>query len=1013
MNRKIGFFMVMLLCSVAAVAQTGKVKGIVTDYETNRPVAGVVVTANTMQVAVSAMDGSYTFDGLPAGVAMISFTSSDYAPLSLRAEVEAGATVTLDAGMRKKTVSQAKEDNIMVFDESELEDEGTSSGQSASYLSGAADDIYLKAASYSYSPIRFNIRGYNQRDQSTYINGVTFNDLERGRFNYSSLGGLNTATRNKDVVNGTEIPGYAFGGLGGVTNINTKASAYSPGTNVSLAATNRSYILRGQALYATGLMNNGWAFTGSLVYRGAPAGSAELLRIDGMFYNSFGYFFAAEKIWGNHSFAITTFGAPTQRSQSAAVTQEVYDLRNIYYNPYWGYQDGKKRNSRVVNSYDPTAVFNYEWKIDKESRLNAGLGFHYSMYSNSALSFYNAPDPRPDYYRNMPSWQYYMLGVDGAGDKIDPYYNEVNKDLANQIAGMWRDNNTDVTQINWDALYGANYANNVENPTGSAKYMLERRHNNLMEIPLNVTYTNQILPILNLSAGIEAKYAKGMHYKTVDDLLGGNQWIDIDQFAERDFTDNTTIIQNDVDNPYRVVKDGDRFGYNYNMHVINASAFIQNTWKLSLFDIYYAARLSYTSFQREGLMRNGRAEVIGVQSKGFGKMTYFIDPQFKAGFAYKIDGHNRLALNAFVGSRAPLAGYSYVAPRIKDTQIKGLTSEKFYSADLTYEFNYARVKGRVTGFFTEFRDGVESTGYYHDEFRTFVNHTLSGVNKRHMGVELGLKIKLSDMFSLSLAGTYADYTYTNNCMGTMSAESGVDLFSGELPKVNPATGRIASTDMRERVYTKGLHVSSGPQAIGSIAINFFHPKMWFADITLTYHDKNYLSFSPSHFTKMNMYGGKYKNDVGQEQEYAGYRILGYNAANEVVATWKYDEKTDKPVIISGEQAYLNGEVKRLENQRKLLGTQERLNTSWESRFILDASVGKLIYLNNRKQQLNINLSLSNLTHNTHMVTGGYQQGRISRNTKSLTKEIQMVDKFPNKYYYAWGFNFFLNVGFKF
>ena len=90
-----------------------------------------------------------------------------------------------------------------------------------------------------------------------------------------------------------------------------------------------------------------------------------------------------------------------------------------------------------------------------------------------------------------------------------------------------------------------------------------------------------------------------------------------------------------------------------------------------------------------------------------------------------------------------------------------------------------------------------------------------------------------------------------------------------------------------------------------------------------------------------------------------------------------------------------------------------MNTSWESRFILDASVGKLIYLNNRKQQLNINLSLSNLTHNTHMVTGGYQQGRISRNTKSLTKEIQMVDKFPNKYYYAWGFNFFLNVGFKF
>ena len=92
------------------------------------------------------------------------------------------------------------------------------------------------------------------------------------------------------------------------------------------------------------------------------------------------------------------------------------------------------------------------------------------------------------------------------------------------------------------------------------------------------------------------------------------------------------------------------------MHVINASAFIQNDWKLPLFDIYYAARLSYTSFQREGLMRNGRAEVIGARSKGFGKQMYFIDPSIKAGIVYKIDGHNRLSLNALAESRAPLAG---------------------------------------------------------------------------------------------------------------------------------------------------------------------------------------------------------------------------------------------------------------------------------------------------------------------------------------------------------------------
>ena len=50
---------------------------------------------------------------------------------------------------------QALEDNIFELDESAIDDEGSAASQSASYLSGAADDVYLQAASYSYSPMRF------------------------------------------------------------------------------------------------------------------------------------------------------------------------------------------------------------------------------------------------------------------------------------------------------------------------------------------------------------------------------------------------------------------------------------------------------------------------------------------------------------------------------------------------------------------------------------------------------------------------------------------------------------------------------------------------------------------------------------------------------------------------------------------------------------------------------------------------------------------------------------------
>lgn len=406
-------------------------------------------------------------------------------------------------------------------------------------------------------------------------------------------------------------------------------------------------------------------------------------------------------------------------------------------------------------------------------------------------------------------------------------------------------------------------------------------------------------------------------------------------------------------------------------------------------------------------MRNGRAEVIGARSKGFGKQMYFIDPSIKAGIVYKIDGHNRLSLNALAESRAPLAGYAYVAPRIKDTRIRGLKSEKVFSADLTYQLNTSIVKGRVTGFFTEFRDGVESTGYYHDEFRTYVNHTLSGVNKRHFGVEAGVSVKLNSSFTISAAGTYGSYKYTNDCMGTMSAENGMNLFTEQLPVI--VDGRAASTDYTEKVYTEGLHVSNGPQLAASITLDYFHPKMWFADITLSYFDNNYLDFSPSRFTHMNMYGGKYPNEVGLEQNYNGYRIIGIDKNGQTSMVWSFDEKTGKPVLVRDYTGNKGSDIVKYYNQKEMIGSQEKLKGG----FLLDASVGKLIYLNNRKQQLNINLSFNNILNNTGMITGGYQQGRVSRDNKSVTKDIQSVDKFPNKYYYAWGFNMFINVGFKF
>jgi hypothetical protein len=901
---------VSLLTSISLLAQTA-VRGVIKDASSEGPLSGVEITLLKQNIStLTNANGEFTLRNLKEGDEEVSISKEGYFTQIKLINIKIKVMNDLGVYQLKPDVqNDVKQEIILQLNEIELNSDESRSSQSISNTLSSKGDVYTSQADFSFSPMRFRTRGYDQDFESTYINGVHFNGLEQGDFSYSAIGGLNDVFRNQDDVNGIEAGSFSFGNLGGSTNINTRATSFAAGSKASFAYTNRAYKLRGQYTYATGLMQNGWAFAVSAVARWADKGI-----VDGTFYNSAGYFLSAEKVINKqHSLSLVTFGAPTQRAQSAAITQETCDLTSIYYNPYWGYQDGKVRNSRIVKSFDPTVILSHEFKIDDNQRLRTGVAYHYSLYSNSALNFYNAPDPSPNYYTNLPS---------SATDST----------TKSNLTNLWR-TDTNTSQLDWSRMYGANMKNNDTLPNACAKYAIERRHNDLMETSLNSTYINQISRELKLTAGVEGKISKAMHYKTMDDLLGANQWIDKDQFAERDFPSNTNIVQNDLNHPDRVIHTGDIFGYNYDINIIHGAAFIQNEWVLPQLDIFYAGQVTYTQFSRYGHMRNGRAEALNVISYGQGKTWFSADPSFKAGATYKIDGRNRLSVNVMAETRAPQVDNAYISPRIKDTSVP-MESEDVLTTDLNYSFTLPSIRGRISGFRTQTQNGIELNSYYDDINQTFVNHVLTKVDKLYQGIEAGIAIKLNTSFTFSFAGTLADYHYTGDAQGVLSFENG------------------SQTDQWDKVMMKNIKISNGPQTAGSIKLNYFHPKMWFAELTLNYFDRSYLDVSPLRLTQSNM---------------ALYTTQAMKDA---------------------------------------LGTQERLKGG----YILDASVGKVIYLKNR-HSLNFNLSASNILNNTKMITGGYSQARLPLNGTVI--DATSLDKFPSKYYYAWGFNMFFNVGYKF
>ncbi len=907
------FLLLSLLVALPALAQRTGVRGSVVDAKTGLPVVGATVMLDEQGISVtSGPNGDFSISDAVAGndrLLVLSYGYKDWMQ-----DVIISANVVENVGTIKLVgIADGSNDaDDFIVSESQIEDEEGNS-QSIATLSGANDNIFYQAASYDFSLMRFRVRGYDSEYTQTMINGIVFNDPARGRFNYSMMGGMNQAFKNKSIGMGLEATSYGFGDVGGTNNIVTFAKDYAPGTRASVAYTNSNYYLRGMLTHATGLRKNGWALTMSAVARYSNEGI-----VPGSFYNSWGYFISAQKVFNpQHSLSITTFGAPTKRAANTATFQEAYDLTgDNLYNPSWGWQEGEKRNAKVVESFDPTAIVNWIWTPKAGVTLNTGVAVRKSFYSSSALNWYNAADPRPDYYRYLPSYF--------DDDDTKALYTE-----------KWRTDDS-FRQIDWAGLYQTNYLNNLQaDETGVSKgatYIIEKRHSNQLNTMFNSVLNARLNDYMTLQAGVGANWSRSSYYKTIKDLLGGRYWTDTDQFSERDYPNDKQMLQNDMNHPNRKVLVDDRFGYDYDVNSFSANAWIQNMINLPRWDINYGITLSYTQFQRDGHMRNGRAP---ENSYGKGVRHEFDNAGIKAGATYKIDGRNNITAHAYYGTKAPQFDQAYVSPRIKDDAITGLASERILSGDLSYNFNYRRFMGSITGFWTDMYNQTERTSFYDDQFSTFMNYVLTGVKKTYKGVEVGMAYRITPSITLSGAATFSRYQYKNRPTGTRSYENG------------------QAPDTTQVVYLKNFYVGGTPQQAYSLTLKWSAPKMWFFEVNGVYMADSYVDLSP----------------------------IRHEAMPNLYKVCETEEELHAKVA----------EITR----------QERLKDN----FVLNLSIGKLIYLN-RTASLNINLNLDNVLNNRNIQTSGYQQGRFDYTNYTTTK-------YPNKYYYAQGFRAYVNVGVKF
>ncbi len=886
-----------------------------------------------------------------------------------------------DDGKLPEAQQAISNEQAFTFTEAQLGEDDDMS-QNVTIIS-SNQNIYASQAGYTFSPSRFRYRAFNQKYNEIFINGVSMNDMESGQFRYSLVGGLNQQTRGVENALPFEFNNFAMPAMAGSNNYNFRPSAMPTGQRVTLSGANRNYTVRAMYTYNTGLQPNGWAFSANLTYRWASMATSY---VDGTFYNSLSYFFGAEKkINDQHSVSVVTWGNPTERASQGAATDESYWLANDrFYNPYWGYQGGTKRNSRIVNDFAPTLLATWDWSINDRSKLTTTATVRYSMYKTTKLNYNGGENPAPDYWKNMPSSYYDVWNNDNFWGRTDVGY----KDYL--YAVTYAMDSEQNRQINWDRLYFANQQANAEGR--DAAFYLQARHNNNLNIALSSALKTELSRNSTLNLGVQLAHNTGMHYLTMEDMLGAKTFRNINTYALGNYPAYDDRVQYDMNNPNGIVRKGDRFGYDYNILVRRAQLWGALKYNTGGLHSFVAGRVGGVTIQRDGKMRNGMAADNSYGKSGTAK---FLTGGGKAGLAYSFGRFGTVTLGAGYEIKAPEAQTAFASPEINndfiakiETDAQGqqvlksnLRNEKVFSAEAGYQFETSWLKANVSGYYSKLNDVTEWQNFFYDDIGSFSYVSMTGIEKEYYGVEWGLNFKISPAFSVKTIGTVSDAKYTNNA---------------DVVYMNSTEGTYHS----DIVYNKNMREGGTPLTALNLTLSY-HAGGWFIDVMGNWYDNIYLYYSPSY-----RYETTLKN---RQQSWLNTYDYNHNQPNQGSNPARYVVQGEQ-VMYTAAQAAADPSV---QEGQLLPGVIDQ--SKGKGGFMLDLSIGRSIWL--KKGSLSINLMLTNVLNNTKICTGGYEQSRSNYSVNSETGEVGSArvykfDRNPKKYY-AYGINGMLNVAYKF
>jgi outer membrane cobalamin receptor len=777
--------------------------GIVIDADTKEPLIGATIyNPSNKTGATTDIDGKFKLAGSNTSLLSVSFMGYQTQDVSFTANTEKAVamkseTVTIKGAEIISDIAVARKTPVAVSTISPIVIEERLGTQEFPEILKSTPGVYATKMGGGFGDSRINLRGFESANVAVMINGVPMNDMEWGGIYWSNWAGLSDVTSQMQVQRGLGASKVSAPSVGGSINIVTKSIDAVKGGTIAYTVANDGYNKISFSV-STGLMDNGWAITllGAKLW-----GDGYILGTNFSGYSYFGNI--SKQIGKNHILSLTAFGAPQTHYQRSSYDKlKIGDweqmTKKYRYNATYGVDANGKQHSTAYNYFHkPQISLNHYWNISEKSTLSTAL------------------------YASIARGGGYAAEGASSG--------EVNKnDLYGVNSGIL---NTKFRTVDNYYDYGALMAYNYAHPNGSQAFARTstNEHN---WFGILSTYNNKIDENWDISAGIDGRYYEGNHQAFIADIMGG-QFV-IDPYRLNVLPENSTV-NNKTNNDwvYEHLKEGDPIYRDNTSYVGQIGLFGQAeySWK------------GLSAFISGGVNNNTYWKVDRYyydKEHGKSEVTNFWGGNIKGGANYNINKYFNVFGNTGYISRAPfMSGGVYVNLTTSNIVNKNAKNEKVISCELGagYKSKYANVN--LNAYYTEWNDKTSVTAIdSRDLSKGTVN--LTGVNARHMGIELELiarpvkDLEITGMFSLG------DWVWTNNPSGY--------AYNNQMQAVD-AAGNVVEAGSENHFqitrYTKGVHVGNSAQMTAALGASYKFFNAFKIGVNANYYDRNYANYSTS------------------------------------------------------------------------------------------------------------------------------------------------------------------------